>query len=321
MQVQDEPIIAEGPARGLPRSADTTPLTELFPGLLAKFESHNPGGSHKVRAARHIVRRGLESGHIVPGETTIIEKTGGNFGFGLTVACSEIGVPVEVAVGLGFSPIKRQCLDFFGAKLIGIEMLNKGAKPREVVEWHLANADALGKTYFYTDQFNNIGSLEAHLHETGPEIATQLRADFPNVTRLTFVACAGTGASLTGIAKALRAADYDVEVVLVEPEGCDSKAGVFRDHQLEGMSVGVTPPFLNWTLISEIEYVSFAKAVDMQRMLSASRGFFVGNTSAACLHVAMKRCEHFPDSYKILTVVYDHGFWYLNSIFGNKSVC
>lgn len=38
-------------------------------------------------------------------------------------------------------------------------------------EWHLANAHALGKRYFYTDQFSNIGSLDAHLHETGPEIA------------------------------------------------------------------------------------------------------------------------------------------------------
>ena len=56
------------------------------------------------------------------------------------MACSEVGVPVELAVGLGFSPVKRRCLELFGAKLIGVDMLKAGKSPREVVEWHLSNS-------------------------------------------------------------------------------------------------------------------------------------------------------------------------------------
>jgi cysteine synthase len=64
-------------------------LRQVEPQLLVKFELENPGGSHKVRAARYIVRKGVEAGAIIPGRTTVIEKTGGNFGLGLLLACAE----------------------------------------------------------------------------------------------------------------------------------------------------------------------------------------------------------------------------------------
>lgn len=276
--------------------------------------------THKVRAARHIVREGIASGKIVPGKTTVIEKTGGNFGFGLVVACQEYGIPVELAVGLSFSPIKRRCLEFFGAELIGLDMLEKGAKPREVIDWCLANQSSLGKEYFFTDQFNNPCSLEAHFSETGPEIAAQLAEHYPELEALTFVSCGGTGASLTGIARALKDAGYAVNVVLVEPQGCDSMRGVFVDHPFEGMSVGVAPPFLDWSLINEVEYIEFSQAVDTQRLLSTRTGYFVGNTSAACLQVALRRSFSVNPHHKILTMIYDHGLWYAKGVFDAAKV-
>ncbi|MDC8786056.1 pyridoxal-phosphate dependent enzyme [Roseateles koreensis] len=271
-------------------------------------------------ASRRVVKNALEIGGIVPGETTVIEKTGGNFGFGLALACAEIGVSVELVVGLSFSPVKRQCLEFFGAKLIGIDMLKKGAAPREVILRYLVNAESMGKRYFYTDQFNNIGSLEAHLEETGPELSRQLAVGFPHVKRLSFVACAGTGASLTGIARSLRASGFQIDVVLVEPEGCDSSTGKFCDHPFEGMSVGVSPPFLDWTHINQTQWVRFSDVVKTQRRISVERGFFVGNTSAACLHVAMQMRNHLAADHKVLTIVYDHGLWYLNTIFADPTL-
>lgn len=287
-----------------------TPLIEIEPGLLIKFEIDNPGASHKVRAARYIVRGGVASGEIVPGETTIIEKTGGNFGFGLALACTEIGVPVELAVGLSFSPLKRRFLESFGAKLIGVERLKKGATPREVVEWHLANAAALGKKYFYTDQFNNMGCLAAHEQETGPEIVSQLHA-WAELDAITFVGCAGTGAHLTGIARALGSAGYRTDVVLVEPEGCDSRAGVFINHSFEGMAVGVKPPLLDWNLVSETVPVKQSAMLATQRQFAAMHGYFVGNTSAACISVARDLIGRASKPHKIFTIAYDHGLWYV----------
>ncbi|REE22227.1 cysteine synthase [Paraburkholderia sp. BL27I4N3] len=287
-----------------------TPLREVRPGLLLKFECDNPGGSHKVRAARFIVRSAIASGEIVPGRTTIIEKTGGNFGFGLTLACQAHAIPVELAVGLGFSAVKRRCLELFGARLIGLDMLERGATPREVVQWHLEHAAEHGRSYFYTDQFRNAASVAAHELETGPEIAAQLKA-WPEVREVTFVSCAGTGASLVGIAKALKLAGYSVTVVLVEPQGCDSRNGVFLDHKLEGMSVGVVPPFIEWNLISEIRTVTYDEVLNTRRTFARDSGFLVGNTAAACLTVANSLAAGATAEHKILSILYDHGLWYL----------
>ena len=294
-----QPFIRENP----------TPVQEVQPGILVKFECNNPSGSHKVRAARYIVQVALQSGVIIPGVTTVIEKTGGNFGFGLTLACSEVGVPVELAVGLGFSPVKRRCLERFGAKLIGVDMLKAGKSPREVVEWHLSNAQSLGKRYYYTDQFTNPGGVEAHERETGPEIVSQLQA-WPEVNHVILVACAGTGASLTGIARSLKSASYATDVVLVEPEGCDSRAGVFVEHALEGMAVGVKPPLLDWNLVTEVIRVDQSAMLATQNAFAGSHGHFVGNTSAACLFAARRIAGRTTATCKVLTVIYDHGLWY-----------
>lgn len=290
--------------------SDRTPLREVEPGLLVKFEIDKPGASHKVRAARHIIQRAVQAGIIVSGKTTVIEKTGGNFGLGLVLACTEIGVPVELAVGLSFSPLKRRYLEFSGATLIGIDQLKAGATPREVVEWHLTNAVTLGKSYFYTDQFNNPGSIEAHEYETGPEIASQLK-ELENIQAVSFVTCAGTGAHLTGIARALRRAGFIVELTLVEPTGCNSRAGIFVDHRFEGMAVGVKPPLLDWDLVDHTVHVDQATMLATQQRFAAKHGYFVGNTSAACISVASALANRMPPSHKVLTIAYDHGLWYV----------
>lgn len=287
-----------------------TRLSEIEPGILVKFECDNPAGSHKVRAARYIVQTAVRHGDIVRDQTTVIEKTGGNFGFGLIVACAEIGVSVELAVGLSFSPVKRRCLELFGAKLIGVDMLKDGSTPREVVEAHLANAGKTGKKYFYTDQFNNQGSLDAHEQETGPEIVSQLKV-WPDIDSITFIACAGTGASLTGIARALRTAGYQTEVVLVEPEGCDSKAGVFVAHRLEGMAVGVKPPMLDWMLVKEVIRVDYETMANAQANFAMMHGYFIGNTSAVCIVAARALAGRASKAHKIFTIIYDHGLWYI----------
>ncbi|WP_122581625.1 pyridoxal-phosphate dependent enzyme, partial [Pseudomonas viridiflava] len=75
--------------------------------IFTKMEMNNPGGSHKFRAADFIIQTALRRGEILPGVTTVIEKTGANFGFGLIAACHKHGIPIELAVGLSFSESMR----------------------------------------------------------------------------------------------------------------------------------------------------------------------------------------------------------------------
>ena len=227
----------------------------------------------------------------------------------MVLACTTRSISIELAIGLSFSPIKRRCLESFGATLIGLEQLQAGQTPREVVEWHLANAESLGKSYFYTDQFNNPGCLAAHEQETGPEILAQLAA-WPEVRSLTFVACAGTGAHLTGIARALKQGGYIVNVILVEPDGCDSRAGIFSEHRFEGMAVGVRPPLLDWALVNDIVHVDHNTMLATQNRFATYHGHYVGNTSAACLAVADTLRRPHDLRHQVLTIAYDHGLWY-----------
>lgn len=287
-----------------------TELARYNDRLYTKLELNSLGGSHKYRAARHIVHRAIERGDIVPGQTTVIEKTGGNFGFGLLAACYRHNVPVDLAVGLSFSPLKRKLLECFGARLIGKDMLRQGMSPREVVEYHIQCQERLGKQYYYTDQFNNLDGVEAHRIGTGPELAAQL-IDQRVGTRILFVGCAGTGASFTGVTQALIDHGFEVDAVLVEPAECDIRKGIFADHRLEGMAVGVPPPFLDWSLVNEVCSVSLEETLEAQRHFYMHNGIHIGNTSAGCFAVAKQLLDRSDYQDKVVvTMAYDSGLWY-----------
>lgn len=284
-----------------------TPIINICDNLYLKLELFNPSGSHKIRAVRHIIETAIDRGEVIPGKTTIIEKTGGNFGYGLITVCKQYGLSIELAVGLGFSKKKRQYLESMGAILIGQDLLEKGWTPKEVIDYHLSHSVRLGKNYFYTDQFNNPSSYFGHLESTGPEIGCQLKMLTPD-RHLLFVACAGTGASLMGVRQALIYQGFKVSTCLVEPANTDAKSGVFGDHRFEGMSVGVNPPFLDWDIVDHRYFVTQDEMLDSQRWFAAHHGHLIGNTSAACLHTARAMGKKCPLS--VLSIVYDSGLWY-----------
>jgi len=285
-------------------------LVKSHEKILTKLEMNNPGGSHKYRAARFIIETALRSGAIIPGVTTIIEKTGGNFGFGLVAACHKYNVAVELAVGLGFSQMKRDLLECFGATLIGKEMLSAGASPKEVVNYHLENQIALGRSYYYTNQFENPVGVNAHRFETAVELAQQLA--LAGVGKdLMFVGGAGTGASFTGITLGLRDQGFEVATALIDPLGCDSREGIFTDHRFEGMAVGVCPPFLDWSLVDVRCQVSQYEMLEAQRRFYMQTGTFVGNTAAACLSAAQRLAQLAEHRHRtFVTIAYDSGLWY-----------
>lgn len=278
--------------------------------ILTKLEMNNPGGSHKYRAANFIIEAALRTGKITPGVTTVIEKTGGNFGFGLLAACHKHRIAVELAIGLGYSKTKRDLLECFGAKLIGKEMLAAGASPKDVINYHLEHQENMGKSYYYTDQFNNNVGVEAHRYQTGPELAAQL-TEANASKKILFIGCAGTGASFTGVTLSLKECGFDVSTVLVDPFGCDSRKGVFSEHRLEGMAVGVFPPFLDWSVVDMRSSVAHNEMLAAQRWFYMQSGIFVGNTAAACLSVA-QRLASLPDyaNSTLVTIAYDTGLWY-----------
>ena len=282
-----------------------TPLLRIAPNLFVKAELFNPAGSHKARSARHVVDSAIAQGHIAPGgPRRILEKTGGNFGIGLAMAAGAHGIGVDLVIGLSFSPIKRALCEAFGARLVGMERLQAGLSPKDVIAELLEKEPA---KWHFTDQFANPANLAAHEKETGPEVVTQLKA--AGVERwqpVILVKGAGTGASTTGVARSLKAAFSNVEVNVVVPLGCNLEEGVLSDHPLEGIAVGVKPPFLEYALVDKFTNVSPQQAWKGQTLLAQSAGIFPGSSSGANIFVAHALAQALPDA-MIVTFAYDGG--------------
>lgn len=285
-----------------------TPI-RLAGNICIKIEAHNPGGSHKSRAARFMVERAVAEHGLVAGDgRRLLEKTGGNLGVGLAYEARRLGIGVDLVVGLSFSPVKRALCEIYGARLVGVDRLTVGMSPREVIEALLREAPG---EYLYTDQFRNAANLAAHVEETGPELVDQLaRAKLFDGRRIVLVKGAGTGASFTGLATALLSASSRTECRLVLPTGCDLDTSTFRDHAMEGTAVGVVPSFLDRSLVAGTIPVADEDAFAGQRMLAQAIGFFPGVSSGANYFAACKVAVEDPDAL-VVTMAYDVGESYL----------
>jgi cysteine synthase len=282
-----------------------TPLLRVKSNLFVKAELFNPAGSHKARSARYVVEDALARGYLTPGgRRRILEKTGGNFGIGLAMAARPHSIGVDLVVGLSFSPIKRAMCEAYGARLVGVDRLEAGLSPKEVIA-ELLSEDPTA--WHFTDQFANAANLTAHERETGPEIVSQLHAAGIDRSRpLILVKGAGTGASTTGVARCLKLAFSKVQVTVVVPLGCDLMEGVFVDHPLEGIAVGVRPPFLDYALVDQFTSVSPQQALEGQTLLARAAGIFPGSSSGASVFVASALAQRLPEA-TIVTFAYDGG--------------
>ncbi len=292
-----------------------TPLLRTDPRCFFKLENFNSGGSHKARAARWMVEQAIASGSLTPHSgQTIIEKTGGNLGVGLAIEARRLGFDLELAVGMSFSPLKRRVLQLYGAHLIGIEMLQEGAQPAEVIHWHLEQAEQLGKRYYFIDQFNNPANVEAHYRETGPEIIAQLTANSELGGRpVVLVGGVGSGASLSGIGRALKETFKQVEVIGVQPAGCDILQEIFIDHNLQGIAVGVKPASFDESLVDRFLHCTEADAYSAQRTWTRRHGIFPGNSSGANIW-AVEQLASDPAYHDavIVSLIYDNGEAYVD---------
>ncbi|MEX1278515.1 MAG: cysteine synthase family protein, partial [Chloroflexota bacterium] len=212
-----------------------TPMVELrrlapHPGvrLFAKIEGANPTGSLKDRIARSMLADAVASGALRPGQT-ILEPSSGNTGISLAVIGSRMGHPVRIVMPDNTTPEREQLLRLFGAEIVfspGAEGSNGAIRMAQ----RLAEADP---SVYMPFQYGNEANPRAHQEETGPEILTAV----PEVD--VFVAGLGTGGTLTGVGRALKAARPGVRVVAAEPLPGEQVQG------LRSLEEGFVPPVLD----------------------------------------------------------------------------
>src|SRR5262245_24178304 len=176
--------------------------------LFVKIEAFNPLGSVKDRLALGVIEAAEQSGQLKPGQT-VIEATSGNTGIGLAMVCAHKGYPLVVTMAENFSVERRKLLRFLGAKVVltpasekGTGMLNKAI---ELAERH---------GYYLSRQFENEANADVHTATTAQEILRDFEGDRLDYWVSTF----GTGGTIKGVSRALKAARPDVRIVAAEPD-------------------------------------------------------------------------------------------------------
>lgn len=265
-----------------------SPLVQVSspPGSIvaAKLESQNPGGSAKDRPALFMVEAAEDAGILEPGGH-IVEPTSGNTGIGLAVVAAVKGYDLTIVMPEEKSVERRRIMAAYGAT---IELT-----PGSDIATAKDRADELeaSEGLVQLRQFENTANVEAHYQTTGEEIIEQVG----DRTVDAFVAGIGTGGTITGTGRRLRAAFPDIEIVGVQPARNQFLTGDPGVDEFQGMGPGFISDNLDMDLLDRIETVALEDAAAECRRLAREEGVFVGQSSGASNIAAQRVAERLAD--------------------------
>jgi len=273
--------------------------------LFAKLESFNPMGSVKDRIAWAMIRDGERRGLLKPG-STVIEPTSGNTGIGLAFVCATRGYRLVLTMPETMSAERRRILRAFGAEVILTpgDLGMKGAV-EEADRLLGANPGA-----FMPAQFDNPANPRVHEETTGPEIWDDTAGEID-----VLVAGIGTGGTITGAGRFLKARNPSLRIVGVEPAGSPLLSeGKTGKHRIQGIGAGFIPEVLEQELLDEVIAVSDADAAEIARRLAREEGTFAGISSGAAMWAALQVTKREESAGKTIVVVLpDTGERYLST--------
>lgn len=277
--------------KGFTEIIGKTPLVEIVnverahglkARVLAKLEYRNPAGSVKDRAALCMIRTAEEKGLLREG-SVIIEPTSGNTGIGLAAIAAAKGYRTILTMPETMSVERRNILRAYGAEIV----LTEGAKGMKgAIERARELAEDIEGAYI-PGQFDNPANAQAHYETTGPEIweDTEGRVDI-------FVACVGTGGTITGTGRFLKEKNAGIKVVAVEPAGSPVLSGGEPGvHKIQGIGAGFVPDVLDTGIYDEVIRIEDDQAFEASKELTRKEGLLTGISSGAALCAAVRLAE------------------------------
>jgi len=271
--------------------------------VLVKCEHLNPGGSVKDRIALSIVEDAERRGALRPG-MTLIEATAGNTGVGLALVAAARGYDLVCVIPEKMSADKRAALRAMGARVV----VTPNAPPTSEDNFqNVARRLADERGWFLTDQFDNPANVRAHEEGTAQELIEQVGGPIG-----AFVAGAGTGGTITGVGRRLKAVDPRTRIVLADPVGSGlaqwvetGELGPDGSYEVEGIGSSAVPGNLDRSVIDEAERVSDEESFAMVRRLVREEGLYVGGSAGTNLAAALRVATRLDLIGPVITVMCD----------------
>ena len=279
--------------------------TGIKASLFAKLEYFNPAGSSKDRVARKMIEKAEADGNLKQG-SVIIEPTSGNTGIGLAAIATAKGYRTIIVMPDTMSIERRKIIAAYGAEIVlsdGALGMNGAIKLANELAEKTPNS-------FIAGQFENPANPEAHFETTGPEIYAETDGEID-----IFVACVGTGGTVSGVGKYLKMKNPAIKVVAVEPTSSPVlSGGQPGKHKIQGIGAGFIPKTLDTDIYDEVISVSDEAAYEGARLVGKCCGVLVGISSGAALAAAIdisKRKEN--EGKRIVLLFPDTGERYLST--------
>jgi cystathionine beta-synthase len=279
--------------------------------LVAKLEMLNPGGSVKDRPAVAMIDAAERDGLLEPGGT-IIEPTSGNTGVGLAIVAAQRGYRCIFVMSDKMSEEKVALLEAYGAEVV----VCPTAVPPEHPDSYYSVADRLTRETpksFRPNQYANLANPAEHERSTGPEIWRQTRG---RVTH--FVAGIGTGGTITGVGRYLKARNPSVQVIGADPEGSVFSGGSGRPYLVEGVGEDFWPGTYDPAVVDRTIMVSDAESFAAARRVTVEEGLLIGGSGGTAVHAAMVLGDELGSDAVVVVLLPDSGRNYLSKIFNTE---
>lgn len=272
--------------------------------MYVKVESFNPMASVKDRLAYAIIKDARASGALKPGQT-VVEATSGNTGIALAMVCAVMGHPFVATMVETFSIERRKVMRALGARVILTPAAERGTGM-------VARAEALAEKHgwFLARQFQNTANPDFHASTTGPEILQ----DFAGERLDYWVTGWGTGGTMSGAGRTLKAARPNIQVVAAEPEQAALlSGGQWSPHKIQGWTPDFIPEVLDRDITDHVVTVNEDESMACARRLGQEEGIFVGISAGGTLSASLKIAEQAEPGSVIVTMLADTAERYIST--------
>lgn len=288
--------------------------------VYAKVEAFNPGHSAKDRIAVYMINKAEQEGKLHPGDI-LVEASSGNTGYGLAMVARLKGYGCVITVTDKTSIEKINLLKAMGAEVVVCPSSVDAGHPESKYSKAITLSNEIENAY-YVDQNYNLDNSDTHYYSTGPEI---WKATEGKVTHI--VACAGTGGTISGIARYLKEQNPDIKVWAVDAYGSVLKkfheTGEFdpneiSSYRVEGLGKKIIPDNVNFDLIDHFEKVTDEDSAYAARQLAMDEGILAGYSSGSVIQAIYQLRHQLSPNDLVVGMLNDHGSRYLGKVFNDE---